>query len=198
MHDTGAELAAGQRRVLQGRAQQLGIVAVGYAPSQNAPGAQVHDRRQVEPTFVTGQISGVRHPDLVAMLGLAQLPQEVGMIAEQVITVGAKGLEPGRLPRAQLQLAHQSQRAIPTALDAGVDQMRMHRSIAITTTRQLADRANLHLDFLVLLLSRRPALERPAVVAATREVQRLAQLFHVKPFGMLLHELKPAYSSLAK
>src|SRR5688572_22670896 len=99
------------------------------------------------------------------------------MVPEQVITVGAKGLEPRCLPRAQLQLAHQSQRAIPPALDTGLDQVRMHRSITVTTTRLLADRSDLRLDLLVLLPTRRPALEPPAVVSAARDVQRLAQLF---------------------
>ena len=50
VHDTFSHFAASQGCVFQGGAYQLGVITIRYTPTDDAPGAQIHDRRQVIPT----------------------------------------------------------------------------------------------------------------------------------------------------
>jgi hypothetical protein len=198
MHDALADFATGQGGILQRGADQLGIVAIRYAPADDATRAQVHHRGQVIPAGVAEQIRGVGHPDLVAMFGFTQFTQQVRMVAKQVVTVGAHRFE-SRLSLAdQVEFMHQAQGAITTTLDTCFAQVTMHRPVAICSRASTPDLGDSLFDHLILTATGRGLGLTPTVVSAARDAQRFAHLCEPINVLMSFHIFKPAHTSLAK
>lgn len=68
---------------------QLGIIALRDTPADDPALAPVHHRGQVTPSLFAEQKGRVGHPDRVAMLWLTQLFEQIGMVAEEVLAIGA-------------------------------------------------------------------------------------------------------------
>ena len=135
---------------------------------------------------------------MVAVIGLTQLAQQIGVVAKQMITVGAYGLKPGLGMTDQAQLPHQAQRAITTARHAFFSQMGVPRPVTIRPRALTPYLADLWLDLFVLLAPHRWPGFSPAVVSGAGHSERFTHgCYAVTPL-MSFHILEAAQVSLAK
>ena len=168
--------ALGQGHV-QCRQRQRGGQRVVHRPADAAARATVQHARHIQPAFVRGHIGDVRHPDGVGLERGHALRQPVGGHGQVVLAVRqAHGLEPPPGPVRQTHLPHQTADAPPTAMMTPLAQPAHHARAAVFLPAFAMRAQDQRLQLDVGLIPRRWLAAGPGVIAAARNVKRLAQL----------------------
>ena len=93
-------------RHAQGRAAQLAVVLFAHRPADDAAAEQIHQRRQVKPSFAGADVADVANPDRVAAIGCESSLQPVGRDPIAVIAVGGPDPEPTLGAATEALLTH--------------------------------------------------------------------------------------------
>lgn len=105
--------AAGQR-IMQGCQRHGAVEGRGHRPANDAPGGEIHHRRQVQPALVGGHGGEITHPHLVGSGG-GELPgQHVGGHRQGMPGIRGRPVAPAVLG-LQAGLAHDARHAMPPA-----------------------------------------------------------------------------------
>src|SRR5258706_5964690 len=119
---------------LQSAGGQAGLEVILHGPADDLAAIKVHDARQVEEPFGSGQVSDVTDPDLVDGCGRRSLGQAVGRDGVIMIAIGGADPKGSAAARRQAVLAHESFDAL--AIAAVAAQVEVARSEEHTSELQ--------------------------------------------------------------
>ena len=176
MHQPGRRLALGQGHVQRRQRQRRGQGRV-EGPAHAAACATIQDSGDIEPAFVGRHIGDVRHPDGVRLQRRSAMSQQVGRDGQIMVAIGqAHGLEAPPLLVRQTHLPHQTANALPPAAMPPLPQPAQHARAAIFAATFPVRRHDQGRKLRIGLGAGARLAPDPGMVAATRDVQRPAQL----------------------
>src|SRR5881396_2307550 len=148
------------------RKGHLSGALAGECPAHDAPGEQVHHRRQVAPALAQAQVREIAYPDLVGARRQGLIQAQVTGLGEEPAhharTLAVKPAHAG----AQPQLAHQARNALVAATNPLSPEHFVHPRRAVAPAAVAVDALDPGPELLVIALPLAAIALRPSVEPA--------------------------------
>ena len=156
-------------RHFQGRENQAALDLVVHRPAHNAPGEQVQDDRQIQPSLCGPEVGYIRRPTGIGRLGFKSTGEQVLCNRHLMVAVGGHDKALGT-HGAQVVKAHQACDALFTARYARFVEFLIDARTALGLIAFLIGCLDLLGERLILLLSHTLAAFLPGIEAASTDL----------------------------